>query len=395
MIKKAFIVSLAMATWAFAVLGQQQTADGGYVICGTSDSFTNGYDDALVYKLTATGAKEWRKNYGGEGYDNGSVIRQTADGGYILAGSSDSYSTGSKDFIVYRLDAAGNKLWRRTYGGDSIEKLESVVQTNDGGFVIAGHTFTYSNGDYDLLVYKLDAAGNKQWRKNYGGSEGEGGGYIEQTADGGYILGGWSRSYSSGESDFLVYKLTASGAKEWRKNYGGTGNDVAKSIYQTADGGYVIAGTTNSYVHAFTLPPPAGDILVYKLSASGQKEWRKNFGGTANEHGFDARQTADGGYILCGDTLHYTNGSDDILVYRSDAAGNKLWRKNFGGVGWDNGYRIFQTADGGYLVFGDTQSYSQTGADADLLVYKVDADGSKAWRKNYGGSGYEYSGGNS
>jgi len=379
---------------------QQQTADGGFVICGESMSYTHGDTDFLIYKLDAAGAKEWRKNYGGGFFDDATSCVQTADGGYVICGYTGSYTTGgygNSDFLVYKLDAAGAKQWRKNLGGEYSEWPYSVIQTSDGGYLVTGQTSSYVHGlvncDYDFLIYKLDATGAKQWRKNYGGVSTDWGFRAEQTADGGYIVCGFTESYTNGGYDFLAYKLDAAGNKQWRKNYGGINDDRGMFIRQTSDGGYVFSGHSDSYATP-GLPGDrrgmANDILVYRLDAAGNKLWRKHYGGTDWESGYDIRQTSDGGFIVCGDTATYSNGEHDFILYKLDAAGAKQWRKNFGGAGWDSASYVVQTADGGYFVLGGSSSYYHGAFENyDLLAYRLDAAGNKMWRKNYGGDQHE------
>jgi hypothetical protein len=355
-------------------------SQSGYVVAGYGYSYSNGNNDLLVYRLDASGSKLWRKNYGGQYSEYGGFIQQTADGGFILAGESDTYTHGDRDLLVYKLDAAGKKEWRKNYGGQFVDNAASIMQTADGGYILGGHGRSYTNGGYDLLVYKLSATGAKQWRRNYGGwsfdHNTEQGGHIRQTADGGYILGGTSDLYANGETDLLVYKLDATGVQQWRKNYGGLQQETGGHIRQTADGGYILGGAGDSYSHG------GWDLLVYKLDASGKKVWRKNYGGGGSEIGGDIRQTADGGYILGGFGNTYSHGQSDLLVYKLDSAGTKVWRKNYGGLLTEKGGYIRQVS-GGYILggYGDTYTHGLT----DFLVYKLDTTGTKVWRKNYGG----------
>jgi hypothetical protein len=375
---------------------QQQTSDLGYVIIGSTFSYSNGSTDFLVYKLDASGTKMWRKNFGGTSYDNGLFIRQTADGGYICCGDTQSYTHGSPfycDMLVYRLSPTGQKEWRKNFGGDDCDHAHTVRQTTDGGFILSGETWSYVHGNpneyADFLLYKLDASGAKLWRKNFGGDHNDYGHDIIQTSDGGYAVTGTSRSYTNGQFDFLVYRLDASGTKLWRKNFGGSNNDEGYIIQQTSDGGFIILGFSYSYQNG------EGDMLVYKLDPSGAKLWRKNYGGTGSEYHGDIKQTTDGGYILLGTTTSYSGDGDyDFLLYKLDAAGNKLWRKNFGGAEDDGGHYVWQTSDGGYFLLGDSGSYvhGTMGGDSDLLAYKLDASGAKLWRKNYGGTSEEFTG---
>ena len=392
------LFTIFLFTLSFGLIAQQQTADGGYIIAGGSNTYSNGSTDFLVYKLDAVGAKQWRKNFGGEYYDNAVQIQQTADGGYIVAGLSGSYGPApgfNCDFLIYKLAANGAKQWRKNFGGYYCDHSYGVIQTSDGGYLVVGDTWNYVHGtpdeDCDFLAYKLDASGAKQWRKNYGGTECDYGLRAAQTSDGGYIFIGYSESYTNGENDFLVYKVDAAGAKQWRKNFGGMESDYGLFVIQTSDGGYVLCGATESYIHepaVYKGGVATRDILVYRLDAAGTKLWRKNYGGEDYDEGYDIHQTADGGYVFCGYSQSYTHGSTDMIVYRVNAAGQKQWRKNYGGTLSDEGKYIAPSSDGGFLLFGHGHSYTNGGND--FLVYKINAAGAKQWRKNYGGGDGEF-----
>jgi len=389
-----FVFALLAVLCAGAAI--QQTIDGGYVVIGTTQTYTEDVCDFLVYKLNGAGVKVWRKNYGGDDGDDGRFIRQTADGGYIAAGFTMSYIHGNlpwrHDMLVYRLDSAGNKLWRKNYGGEERDKAFCVQPTSDGGYILAGTTESYTHGAEDMLVYKLDAAGNKQWRKNLGGGDSEDASYVIQTGDGGYLVCGSTMWYTGTDftADFLLYKLDAAGSKQWRKNFGGPDHEHAYCVQQTADGGYVVVGGSKSYVHG---GDGDLDMLIYRLNAAGDKLWRKNYGGVEGDQARAVRQTADGGFLIAGDTCSYVHGPGkdfDFLVYRLDGAGNKLWRKNLGGAAYDQCADMDLTADGGLVLFGDTSSYTHGSGDKDFLVYKLDGTGSKLWRRNLGGEEDDY-----
>ena len=360
-----------------------------YAVVGSTWSYSNGNTDFLVYKLAADGSVLWQKNFGGTGFEFGNSIRATSDNGMIIAGRTQTaaYTHGSYDGLVYKLDAAGKKLWRKVYGGQKYDMIATAIPTADGGYLLCGDGDSYTNGGYDFLVYKVDAAGGKQWRKNYGGWSQERmqgifepmGTTADRTLDGGYVFGGNTESYTHGGWDFLIYKVDASGAKLWRRNLGGSDEDYCNAVQRTADGGYIVVGDTRSYIHG-----SAGkeDMLVYKLDSAGVKLWRKNYGGDDQERAFSVCRTSDGGYVIAGYSRSF-GPNYDFLLYKVDAAGQKQWRKIFGGDGYERGPHVIQTSDGGYIICGLTDSYTH-GAD-DFLVYKLDAAGQKQWRKNYGG----------
>jgi len=347
----------------------QQTSDGGYVVVGETLSFSYGVYDFAIYKLDSNGSKVWFKHYGGANGDDAHSIQQTSDGGYVVAGNIESFTYGLDDFGIYKLNSNGNKVWFKHYGGTNSDRCYSIQQTSDGGYVVAGSTASYTHGNDDFAIYKLNSSGNKVWFKHYGGLSDEEAYSIQQTSDGGYIVAGYTLSFSYGNADFAIYKLNSSGNKIWFKHYGGIGNDYGRSIQQTSDGGYIVAGYTISYTYG------VNDFAIYKLDSSGNKVWFKHYGGTNGDRGYSIQQTSDGGYIVAGDTDSYTYGSYDFAIYKLDSSGNKVWFKHYGGTNSDSGSSIQQTSDSGYITTGFTHSYSY--GISDFGIYKLDSNGDK------------------
>ena len=348
-----------------------QTRDGGYAVAGLNkphhpkSNRASSYD-MWVVKLDANGNKQWDKTFGGSDFDIAYSIVQTADGGYAVAGYTDSKGAGKSDMWVVKLDANGNKQWDKTFGGSYDDYANSIVQTADGGYAVAGSTWSRGAGKSDRVV-KLDANGNKQWDKTFGGSYWYEADSIVQTADGGYAVAGDTSSKGAGKSDMWVVKLDANGNKQWDKTFGGSDSDSADSIVQTADGGYAVAGYTES--------KGAGqsDMWVVKLDANGNKQWDKTFGGSYSDEADSIVQTADGGYAVAGWTLSKGAGSYDMWVVKLDGNGYKQWDKTFGGSYSDEAHSIVQTSDGGYAVAGRTRS--KGAGDYDMWVIKLDKDG--------------------
>jgi len=347
----------------------QQTVDGGYIVAGETYSYTYGGTDFAIYKLGSDGNKIWFKHYGGTDDDRCFSIQQTSDGGYIVAGETESYSHGSLDYAVYKLNSIGNKIWFKHYGGANMDRGYSIQQTSDGGYIFAGHTSSYTYGTDDFGIYRLNSSGNKIWFKHYGGAGYDRAYSIQQTSDGGYIVAGETSSYTNGNSDFAIYKLNSSGNKVWFKHYGGTNSDYGKSIKQTSDGGYIVAGYTASYSYG------SYDFAIYKLDSNGNKVWFKHYGGSSSDYGKSIQQTSEGGYVVAGYTKSYTYGDRDFAIYKLSSSGNKTWFKHYGGTLLDEARSIQQTSDGGYIVTGETSSYSY-GAD-DFGIYKLDSNGDK------------------
>ena len=285
------------------------------------------------------------------------------------------------------------KQWAKNFGGSNSDIGHSIQQTSDGGYVLLGGSqsnygdFTQNNGDSDYGVIKIDASGNKQWSKNFGGSNYDGGQSIQQTSDGGYILLGVSQSnngdfsQNNGAYDYGVIKIDASGNKQWSKNFGGSNDDAGQSIQQTSDGGYILLGFSSSNNGDFTQNNGSSDYGIIKIDAAGNKQWTKKFGGSGSDEGYSIQQTTDGGYVLFGGSYSsngdftQNNGYYDYGVIKIDMLGNKQWSKNLGGINYDAGQSIQQTSDGGYVLFGGSYSsngdFTQNNGNYDYGVIKI------------------------
>ncbi len=386
----------------------QQTRDGGYIIAGCTGShgYSSGLVDVWLIKTDAEGNKVWDKAFGGEGFDYGYSVQQTRDGGYIIAGYTESYGSGGRDVWLIKTDSEGNKLWDKTFDGGGNEEGNSVQQTKDGGYIIAGYTESYGLGREDVWLIKTDAQRNTSWDKEFSSSEeetpspeqnflggeqeekwirtfgGEGNEWsncVQQTKDGGYITVGYTDSYGSGGGDVWLIKTDAEGNKTWERTFGGQGCDWGSYVQQTRDGGYIITGCAGYYGSG------SGDVWLIKTDAEGNKLWDKTFGGEEYDCGNYVQQTRDGGYTITGITDSYGSGSWDVWLIKTDAEGNKLWDKTFGGGGNDWGELVQQTRDGGYIIVGVTGSYGS--GSFDVLLVKTDAQGNMLWKKTFGGKG--------
>ena len=311
---------------------------------------------------TALGA-EWSKTFGGTGTDGLVSVQQTSDGGYILAGCTDSYGAGSRDFWLVKTDSNGNKLWDMTFGGTECDVANSVQQTSDGGYILTGKTSSYGAGNEDFWLVKTDSNGSKQWDKTFGGTNSDEAASVQQTSDGGYILAGFTTSYGGGFSDFWLVKTDSDGNKEWDKTLGGSSYECAQSVQQTSDGGYILAGCTDSYGAG------SRDFWLVKTDSNGNKLWDMTFGGTECDVANSVQQTSDGGYILAGytDPCGGGGGSCDIWLVKTDSDGDKEWDKTLGGSSHESAYSVQQTSDGGYILAGYTDSYGGGSCGAWLI----------------------------
>jgi len=218
----------------------------------------------------------------------------------------------------------------------------------------------------------------EEWNKAFGGTEDDRGKSVAQTSDDGYIIAGETDSYGAGEEDIWLIKTDSNGNKMWSKTFGGTHRDYGHSIAQTSDRGYIITGTTFSY--------GAGrwDVWLIKTDSNGNEIWNKTFGGADSDSAFSVAQTSDEGYIITGVTGLYTTERSDVWLIKTDSNGNKMWSKTFGGTDDDSGESVAQTSDGGYIITGFTESYG-TGS-CDVWLIKTDSKGNKIWDKTFGGT---------
>ncbi len=349
--------------WYEDVFSLQATRDGGFILAGRTDTFvTNpGYEDAWILKLKGQGQVQWEKTYGGELWDRFDSIRQTRDGGYIAAGKRVAPG-GSQDAWVMKLTPDGQVSWDQTYGREQFyDGARAIQQTADGGFIVLGWTMSYALGaEQGGWVFKLSQEGDIQWQKFFGGDRYDDLFSIEQTADDGFILAGGTFSFTEDPrlySDVWVIKLSRDGNVEWQKTYGGQGDDVAYAIRQTYDGGYLLACWTSSFHQGW------GDIWVVKLDPQGSMIWQKSFGGKWGDVPFDLQVTTDGGSIIAGYSASFGAGHNDAWVLKLAPNGRVKWQKTFGGPEADTFHTIQETR-WGYVAAGTTQSFGAGEKDA-------------------------------
>ncbi|MCB2408920.1 T9SS type A sorting domain-containing protein [Hymenobacter sp. BT178] len=373
--------------------------------------------------------KQWDKTYGGNREDRPYVLRVTADGGSIIGGSSDSTPSGDKtensinsDVWVLKLDAAGNKIWDRTVGTSSPDNFQTLCQASDGGYVLAansngnalGDKTQPSKGGLDMWIIKLDANGTKLWDKVYGGTSHDVVTKMVPTPDGGFLLCGYSESGISGDKteatkggmDFWVVRIDANGTKLWDKTYGGSGYEELRGAALTSDGGFVVCGGSVSGISGDKSQGTRGgvDFWVLKLDAAGTKQWDRTIGTGGDEQALDIKQTADGGYVMLGNTgagisgdkTQPSKGAYDAWVVKIDASGNLLWDRSLGGLEEDGASSLLVASDGGILVYAN--SNSSTSGDKtqdskgsyDLWLVKLASGGATQWDLTLGGSARDF-----
>ncbi|CAN5654692.1 hypothetical protein BH10BAC3_BH10BAC3_04450 [soil metagenome] len=347
----------------------------------------HGDHDYWIVKLSSLCIIEWQKSLGGTGFDQAYSIEQTSDGGYIIAGITDSHNgdvSGNHNFEdgldawIVKLTSNGDIQWQKCLGGSNLDYAFSIRQTNDGGYILAGKTYS-NDGDVsglhqptwgftDYWVVKLNSSGTIEWQKCLGGDLDDEAHSIQQTSDGGYIVAG--NSYSNdgdvsgnhGNGDYWIVKLNNTGTIQWQKCLGGTSFDYASSIENTSDGGYIFSGTSKPYDVNLNGGHGKADWEVIKLSSNGTVQWKKYFGGSDFDEAASAKQTSDGGYIIAGnshsndDEVSGNHGNADYWIVKLGDTGDLQWQKTFGGSADDVASSIVTTSDGGYLVAGTSLS---------------------------------------
>ena len=343
----------------------QQTTDGGYVIVGSTRSFGAGLNDVYLIKTNSLGDTIWTKTYGGVDSDVGRSLQQTADGGYIIVGHTKSFGAGDLDVYLIKTNVSGDTVWTKTFGGSDWDIGESVQQTSDGGYIIAGLTRSFGEGIYDVYVIKTDGSGDTLWTRTYGGTDNDQGKSILETTDEGYIIAGLTRSFGAGDYDVYLIRIDTSGDTLWTRTYGDTLIDQGFSVQQTMDGGYIIAGETVPLETEFY------DFYLIKTNASGDTLWTRTYGGPDEDAANFVRQTLDGGFILLGYTYSFGAGGGDIYLIKTDSSGDTLWTRTYGDSLGDVGYAVQQTTDGGYIITGVGEPAGTPG-NSDVFLIKIE-----------------------
>ncbi|KAA0207303.1 T9SS type A sorting domain-containing protein [Ignavibacteria bacterium CHB1] len=346
----------------------RELSDGSFILTGYTRSFgTQSGRRIWLIKTSSTGDTIWNNTFGGSNDDEGYDVMQTNDGGYVIAGYTKSFGNGGKDVYLVKTDSVGIMQWSRTYGGQQDDEGYSFVQTSDNGFLIVGATSSYGAGGRDAYLIKTDSMGLVIWTKTIGGLSSDGAWSVENTTDGGFVFCGWTFSYGPGSlGNAWLVKIDSAGNLQWQNSFGGSEADRAQDLFQTSDGGYVLTGYTESFGAGLY------DMLLIKTDSNGNQQWLKTFGGSGRDYGQSIRETFDGGFIVAGYTLSIGAGGEDFWLVKTDLNGNLVWEKTLGGIYSDVAYSVFQTIDGGYVLTGHTLSFGAGLHDVWLIKVKPD-----------------------
>lgn len=301
----------------------QQTSDGGFIVAGERYYSSLASLGLWVIKVAADSSTVWEKSYNIPGVSSIATesLQQTVDGGYIITGQSQTPT----EYWILKLKDDGSVQWLVKFGRSQYDRPTSITETSDGGYLVAGMT-TPVAGNIDVWVVKLRGDGSIEWNNTYGttGQEGGFGVSIKEVSTGGYILATAGYTLGLGNYDAWILKLNTDGTIAWQNAYGEALSNIARSVEETSDGGYIAAGEKSA--------SGSLDVWLQKIDSSGNIVWSKTYGGTGTERAYSARQTSDGGYIMLGVTDSFGAGDDDIWVIKVDGSGTLVWEKTYGTV---------------------------------------------------------------
>jgi hypothetical protein len=321
----------------------------------------------------------FEKAFGGNNNERGVSILQTVNEGYVIAGNTDSVGTSGADVFVIMTKVNGDTLWAKTYGSSGDDFLTSIKSTISGGYIISGYTNSISGNGYDAFLLKIDENGAQSWSKCFGGGGDDKGTDVVQNANMQYVLAGSTTSYGAGGMDVYLIATDCNGNLLWSNSFGGSSDDSGNSIVLTSDGGYFISGETKSF-------GTNTDAYLIRTDVNGNKIWTKAVGGNGSDHATSGIQTADGGFAFTGMSQSWGTGTGDVYVVKTDSLGEVFWTKITGGADADLGNSIKETADGSFIIAGETQSF---GSNGDIYLVNLSSYGSIEWTRIFGGFGIE------
>jgi hypothetical protein len=340
--------------------------DGSLIMVGRCDSWGAGGADFWLLKTTGDGDSLWSRFYGGTGGDYPGALELTSDNGFILAGGTSSFGSGSGDFFLIKTDANGDSLWTRTFGGPNSEQARSAGETPDGGYYVAGWTQSFGAGTEDFWLVRVGPNGDSLWSRTFGGPSNERCFTSLVGTDGNFYMAGDARSYGAGDKDVWLVAASSSGDSLWSRVFGGGYDEECRAIQQTADGGFLLVGGKNMD------GADNWDVWVIRTDGSGNGLWDRTYGGTGHDFGEDARILSDGGLVIGGDGSSFTSGDQDYWLLRLDANGDSLWSRLCGGDFDQALWTVAVAPDGGYYIGG--RGVPSEGASSDWCLIRTGPD---------------------
>jgi hypothetical protein len=315
----------------------------------------------------STAQIKFQRTYGGNGSDEGRCVKQTWDGGYIIAGSTSSFGAGAMDVLLLKVDSLGNVQWQKTFGGNNIDRGYSLDITSDSGFVICGYTNSFGYGGYDAYLIRTDQNGDTLWTKTYGGTNWDFGYSVQQTLDGGFIIAGGTYGFGNGDEDVYIVKTNSTGDTLWTKAYGTIDKDEANEVIEASDSMILVIGISVN-------PNDSNeDIYVLKMLPSGDTVWTKKYGGTGKDFGKSIKETLTHEYVMVGYSSSNTNGDYNELSMKTNTSGNIIWTWDLGGPNNEITNYITTCRDGWFAACG---RFDGSGAGGfDMRFEKIQPDG--------------------
>ncbi len=330
----------------------QITADGGFIAAGSTESYGAGGEDVYLVRTNANGDTLWTRVYGGANEDYAYSIEPAAGSGWIVAGSTASFGAGSDDVWVLRLNANGDTLWTRTLGTAQIDQGTKARETADGGFIVTGYSALFPNANSDGLLAKLNSSGVPEWSHVIGQPENHEALYdVHELPAGGLAVCGYNEDIENGNGSWDAWLILcdSQGLNLTMEYYGGFGWDAAYAMIPMPDGGFMLGGTTDLNFSVQT------NFFLVRTDASLNELWSRNYGTNEIEDLFDLTPTADGGYLLTGRTcLIVVNQCRwNMFAVKADSNGDSVWAWEFGTAGAsESAYAARQLSDGGFVVAG-------------------------------------------
>ena len=340
------------------------TSDGGYISVGVTESFGEGGEDVYLVRTDAAGNILWTRSFGGSGDDNGWSVHES-DGHFFIAGFTDSYGAGDFDCYLIGTDSDGKAEWSRTFGGVGKDRCWGIRPTADGGYVLVGETTSFGSGAEDCYLIRTDASGDEVWSRTFGGEKGDRCFAVAQAGDGGFLLAGQTYSEGAGDRDAYLIKTDELGTQEWSRTFGGAESDVAHSVSKNAEGDFIVTG------YSASLATLGDDPYVIRIDVEGEVLWTSVFAMEGVNRTLTGEQTTDGGFIMGGFSENRSSGVRSALLVKADADGELEWSRDVlpTATGRTVGYTVRATRDGGAILTGHTTEGS-TG-DLDLFLIKT------------------------
>lgn len=344
----------------------KELPDGGFIFAGETQSFGAGGYDAYLVRTDAQGDTVWTGTYGGTSYEFGYGVSTAPDGGFLVVGVTTSFGAGGRDGFAVRVDADGNLIWQSPYGGASQDAIMDVCRTAADTYVLVGTSYSLGPGTSGLWFLEIDDDGNVVREVSHGGAGADTGWRVQQTSEGGFIIGGFTTSFGAGDKDLWLVKLNGEGGLEWASTFGGVGDDRGYGLAIVPGVGYLIAGYTSS------LEVRATDMYLVLTDDAGAPTWARTYGGVGNEIGYAVVPTCEGGILLAGSTTSIPPGDLNTYVVNTDMNGDTLWTTTYSVTGDDWAEALQQTQDGGFVLGGS----ADPGATGNRELYLVRLSGS-------------------